>query len=293
MMHFPMVTAAMILGPGLFQCLNAQTQTLAEALAAGIPPEKRGVPPGPVEPGIREDKPSWRYAACASAELPDSLVIVNSHTLHVPVLTWQYESHDSTRIIWLPLQFQAPWRKNDTLRARVAGLNCGKDWEFESGPALLLEHDSLYFSLSTLHLVDSYLADRPDLYQKRLAVLVSRPDGTLLEPAVIRENPVGVMGLAVAIARNRREEAARDSAHTAEVRAKRWPSRITKAVLAGNVKVGMTAEMVRLSWGDPETVNRTVTAQGASEQWVYADGDYLYLTNGRVTAVQTSGKLGD
>ena len=49
----------------------------------------------------------------------------------------------------------------------------------------------------------------------------------------------------------------------------------------------MTAEMARLAWGEPTTVNTTITSRGKSEQWVY-ESSYLYLTNGSVTAIQTS-----
>lgn len=34
----------------------------------------------------------------------------------------------------------------------------------------------------------------------------------------------------------------------------------------------MTAKQARLSWGDPEDVNVTVTAGGRHEQWVYGVG---------------------
>jgi hypothetical protein len=53
--------------------------------------------------------------------------------------------------------------------------------------------------------------------------------------------------------------------------------------------IGMTAEQVRdgTSWGRPDHINRTITAHGISEQWVYGGG-YLYFNNGVLTAMQTS-----
>lgn len=52
------------------------------------------------------------------------------------------------------------------------------------------------------------------------------------------------------------------------------------------VSIGMSAEdVLASSWGRPEKVNRTTTAMGTREQWVY-DSGYLYFTNGRLTAVQ-------
>jgi uncharacterized Zn finger protein (UPF0148 family) len=57
------------------------------------------------------------------------------------------------------------------------------------------------------------------------------------------------------------------------IRSMRWPSRFTEAVLERRVMIGMTAEMVRLAWGPPETINSTITAAGEREQCVNADQD--------------------
>jgi putative ABC transport system substrate-binding protein len=53
--------------------------------------------------------------------------------------------------------------------------------------------------------------------------------------------------------------------------------------------IGMTAEEVKdgTSWGRPNHINRTITANGISEQWVYGGG-YLYFNNGILTAMQTN-----
>ena len=58
--------------------------------------------------------------------------------------------------------------------------------------------------------------------------------------------------------------------------------------MAGKIlRIGFTARQVRESVGRPERINTTVTAAGTHEQWVYG-GDYVYLSNGIVTSVQTS-----
>lgn len=52
------------------------------------------------------------------------------------------------------------------------------------------------------------------------------------------------------------------------------------------VKIGMTQQDVLDSnWGRPKKVNRTTTANGVREQWVY-DGGYLYFSNGVLTTIQ-------
>lgn len=54
------------------------------------------------------------------------------------------------------------------------------------------------------------------------------------------------------------------------------------------VKIGMTQEdvLMKTHWGKPHSINRTTTASGTSEQWVYGSGNYLYFTNGKLTAIQ-------
>lgn len=60
-----------------------------------------------------------------------------------------------------------------------------------------------------------------------------------------------------------------------------------KPVLPG-VSIGMTARQVleESNWGKPKSVNRTTTARGTSEQWVYGGNQFLYFENGILTAVQ-------
>jgi hypothetical protein len=49
----------------------------------------------------------------------------------------------------------------------------------------------------------------------------------------------------------------------------------------------MTEAQVRNStWGSPEKINRTTTANKVSEQWVYSGYRYIYFDDGIVTAIQ-------
>jgi hypothetical protein len=50
--------------------------------------------------------------------------------------------------------------------------------------------------------------------------------------------------------------------------------------------VGASEEIIRLAWGSPQDINRTTTASGTREQWVYGRSTYVYVENGRVTAIQ-------
>jgi hypothetical protein len=52
------------------------------------------------------------------------------------------------------------------------------------------------------------------------------------------------------------------------------------------VRVGMSKEDVVASmWGKPRKINRTTTAHGTREQWVY-DGGYLYFDEDTLTTIQ-------
>lgn len=52
--------------------------------------------------------------------------------------------------------------------------------------------------------------------------------------------------------------------------------------------IGMSEyEASNTMWGRPESINRTETRHGTREQWVYGEGRYLYLENGRVTAISS------
>lgn len=57
-------------------------------------------------------------------------------------------------------------------------------------------------------------------------------------------------------------------------------------VLQNKVALGMNEEMVRLAWGEPEHINRTVVSGAVSNQWIYKSGEFAYFTNGKVTAIQ-------
>lgn len=65
-----------------------------------------------------------------------------------------------------------------------------------------------------------------------------------------------------------------------------WPKHVWEAIEDGKVRIGMSKEQASLSWGKPKSINKTVTENSASEQWVYRDGAYLYFTDGIVRSIQ-------
>lgn len=54
-----------------------------------------------------------------------------------------------------------------------------------------------------------------------------------------------------------------------------------------NPTIGMTkTEVENSTWGKPSKINKTTTAYGIHEQWVYSNGKYLYFDNGKLTSIQ-------
>jgi hypothetical protein len=71
--------------------------------------------------------------------------------------------------------------------------------------------------------------------------------------------------------------------------AKREADQKALCARVGSVRVGLNAEGVLKScWGKPARINTTKTEDHTREQWVYGTGHYVYLTDGLVTAIQTS-----
>lgn len=74
-------------------------------------------------------------------------------------------------------------------------------------------------------------------------------------------------------------------AKVGEGMSKGWNPTTSGVVACGRVQIGMTAEQARASWGAPRDVNRTTTAYGVHEQWVYS-GSYLYFEDGILRTIQ-------
>ncbi|WP_291271860.1 hypothetical protein [Geothrix sp.] len=68
---------------------------------------------------------------------------------------------------------------------------------------------------------------------------------------------------------------------------KKQPRGIQKLLLDRKIKLGLTKEQVLLSWGHPNSVVTTVSAQGFTQQWIYGLGEYIYFNGDRVTSWQT------
>ena len=66
-----------------------------------------------------------------------------------------------------------------------------------------------------------------------------------------------------------------------------WSEDIKKRVLDGKIMIGMTAQQVRASWGEPARVQKSGSVLGESEIWAIG-GHYLYFNNGTLTSYSES-----
>lgn len=88
------------------------------------------------------------------------------------------------------------------------------------------------------------------------------------------------------LATESREYEARKAAE-ARVKAQREQAALAAWRRRAVPTIGMTAKQVEDSrWGLPSHRNITRDARGVHEQWVYGSGDYIYLSNGKVTSIQ-------
>jgi len=74
----------------------------------------------------------------------------------------------------------------------------------------------------------------------------------------------------------------------AEMYRKMYGENNWKLILDGEVRIGMTREMCRLSWGTPYDIHRTLSKNVDIEQWVYqySSGRYLYFEDGKLKVIQ-------
>lgn len=67
----------------------------------------------------------------------------------------------------------------------------------------------------------------------------------------------------------------------------KWGANAVKQIKFGKVKNGMTAEQVKMAWGNPSKINKSIGRWGRHEQWVYGE-TYFYFENDKLTSWQQS-----
>ena len=67
---------------------------------------------------------------------------------------------------------------------------------------------------------------------------------------------------------------------------RKYGKKNAQLILNSDVVLGFTKEMCIESWGEPLDINRTITRNSKSEQWVYGIGMYLYFEGNILTGIQ-------
>ena len=62
---------------------------------------------------------------------------------------------------------------------------------------------------------------------------------------------------------------------------------VREAIRRGDLIRGMNPDQVRLSWGEPQSINKSTGSYGQHEQWVFGNGKYAYIRNGVLDSWQT------
>ena len=68
-----------------------------------------------------------------------------------------------------------------------------------------------------------------------------------------------------------------------------WGRNVCVLIGLHKIRIGMTTQQVRESWGWPGHINTTITRWGRHEQWVYGRfpySEYVYFEKGIVTTIQ-------
>jgi len=69
---------------------------------------------------------------------------------------------------------------------------------------------------------------------------------------------------------------------------RRFGKEYSDIILNGQIRIGMTEQMLIESWGKPERINETITRYGIRKQYVYSSSRYVYVENGEIVTIQTS-----
>lgn len=69
-----------------------------------------------------------------------------------------------------------------------------------------------------------------------------------------------------------------------------WSAEVCETLAAHKVRIGMVDAQVREAWGKPDHINKTSTANGDSEQWVWGSNQYAYFHDGFLTSIQQNGQ---
>ena len=66
----------------------------------------------------------------------------------------------------------------------------------------------------------------------------------------------------------------------------RIPKSDWNLIRQGRIRIGMSKDACKLSWGEPDDIHTSRGRWGVHEQWVYSRNRYVYFENGKLSAIQ-------
>ena len=66
----------------------------------------------------------------------------------------------------------------------------------------------------------------------------------------------------------------------------RIPKSDWNLIRQGRIRIGMSKDACKLSWGEPDDINTSRGRWGVHEQWIYSRNRYVYFENGKLSAIQ-------
>lgn len=71
-----------------------------------------------------------------------------------------------------------------------------------------------------------------------------------------------------------------------------WGKDVCESLIARQIQLEMTQEMVQLAWGRPSSIDeKEVTQKNTKERWIYGQprrgANYVWFTNGKVSKIKT------
>ncbi len=158
--------------------------------------------------------------------------------------------------------------------------------------------DSKEFNLPYYgHLVNSLNGEKINIQEKSLwdftdISIVNIYSSSFKTPMIILSNQEKTIELPVFFLMEGTKHSSRPSIQTDfmisndfDLLVNKYSNENADAILTNSVKLGMTEEMCILSWGKPDKINKSISQNDYTEQWVYGDS-YLYFAKGILKSIQ-------
>lgn len=119
------------------------------------------------------------------------------------------------------------------------------------------------------------------LYEEYEGFIMTR-HATLNKPQIkpsvtgVKDKPVSVSEIPRQVQQRQQVEGSRYSYLT-----NKYGPNVASRLYEGKIWKGMTAEMVKDSWGNPRKINRVISGNNTKEEWIYSN-TWLYIQNDRL-----------